>query len=404
MAPKKIRKLMAANRGEIAIRIFRAATELGIATVAIYSDEDKLSLHRYKADEAYLVGKGKKPVDAYLGIDEIIELAKRIEVDAIHPGYGFLSENAEFAEMVRKMRMRFIGPRPEMIRLMGNKVQARAAMEKAGLPLLPGARRFVPFSAGRHAEDPEAGRGFFQLENLDHLPLPDFDDYFETLSGFSAAKRFFPTLPVEFSRGCWWQREAGDGVLGQPQQLPHYLPRDFLYSSRACTARSYTSVGTMLPRIVEHLAPAGVTFHADLRAATHLTGFDPAVVLPAGPDDFDTEWLSLVLGLKVVDGLDEAIEHIAAHSTAHSDGILTENSENAARFIAEHSAQAVAWLVESGVPFSPDPQGPLGLHLTREGGHAVRRIAHAADATAACTRAAPNARPRSTPSPTSTTR
>ena len=85
---------MAANRGEIAIRIFRACTELGISTVAIYSEEDKLSLHRYKADEAYPVGKGKSPIDAYLGIDEIIALAKKREVDAIHPGYGFLAENA----------------------------------------------------------------------------------------------------------------------------------------------------------------------------------------------------------------------------------------------------------------------------------------------------------------------
>ncbi len=100
-APSRpIRRVLAANRGEIAIRIFRAATELGMGTVAIYSAEDRLSLHRYKADEAYLVGKGKGPVEAYLGIDEIIALAREKEVDAIHPGYGFLSENPEFAERV----------------------------------------------------------------------------------------------------------------------------------------------------------------------------------------------------------------------------------------------------------------------------------------------------------------
>src|SRR6187549_3149870 len=97
-APRPIRKLLCANRGEIAIRVFRAATELGIRTVAVFSNEDRVHLHRYKADEAYLVGRGKGPVAAYLAIDEIVEVARRAEVDAIHPGYGFLSERAAFAK------------------------------------------------------------------------------------------------------------------------------------------------------------------------------------------------------------------------------------------------------------------------------------------------------------------
>ncbi|MBI5067128.1 MAG: pyruvate carboxylase [Deltaproteobacteria bacterium] len=138
MTPRKIKKLMAANRGEIAIRIFRAATELGIGTVAIYSDEDKLGLHRYKADEAYLVGKGKKPIDAYLGIDEIISIARRAEVDAIHPGYGFLSENAEFAEKVEAAGLVFVGPTAEMQRKLGDKVAGRKAAIAAGVPVVPG--------------------------------------------------------------------------------------------------------------------------------------------------------------------------------------------------------------------------------------------------------------------------
>src|SRR5438093_11402224 len=92
-AARVFRKILAANRGEIAIRVFRAATELEIATVAVYSHEDRLSLHRYKADEAYLIGEGKGPVAAYLGIEEIVALARAKGVDAIHPGYGFLSEN-----------------------------------------------------------------------------------------------------------------------------------------------------------------------------------------------------------------------------------------------------------------------------------------------------------------------
>jgi pyruvate carboxylase len=136
--PIPFRKVMAANRGEIAIRIFRACTELGIKTVAIYSEEDRLSLHRYKADEAYLIGKGKAPIDAYLDIDEIIDLARRIECDAIHPGYGFLSENAEFTEACERAGIFFIGPTAEMQRKLGDKVAGRKAAQAAGVPIVPG--------------------------------------------------------------------------------------------------------------------------------------------------------------------------------------------------------------------------------------------------------------------------
>ena len=142
------RRVMAANRGEIAIRIFRACTELGIQTVAIYSEEDRLSLHRYKADEAYLVGKGKAPIDAYLGIDEIVGLARRLEVDAIHPGYGFLSENAEFAEACERSGIVFIGPTAEMQRKLGDKVAGRKAALAAGVPVVPGTAEPV-----RHDEE-----------------------------------------------------------------------------------------------------------------------------------------------------------------------------------------------------------------------------------------------------------
>jgi pyruvate carboxylase len=134
----RFRKVMAANRGEIAIRIFRACTELGIGTVAIYSEEDKLSLHRYKADEAYLVGKGKQPIDAYMGIDEIIALALKADVDAIHPGYGFLAENADFAEECRVNGITFIGPTAEMMRALGDKVAGRKAAVAAGVNVVPG--------------------------------------------------------------------------------------------------------------------------------------------------------------------------------------------------------------------------------------------------------------------------
>ncbi len=137
---KPFRKIMVANRGEIAIRVFRAATELGIGTVAVYSQEDRLNLHRYKADEAYLIGQGKSPVSAYLGIEEIIELALDKGVDAIHPGYGFLSENPDFARACEKAGIAFIGPSSRVLEAMGDKVAARAIAEKAGVPVIPGTR------------------------------------------------------------------------------------------------------------------------------------------------------------------------------------------------------------------------------------------------------------------------
>lgn len=138
MQKQKFHKVMAANRGEIAIRIFRACTELDIGTVAIYSEEDKLSLHRYKADEAYLIGKGKAPIDAYLGIDEIIALALKADVDAIHPGYGFLAENAEFAEKCEANGIVFIGPTADMQRALGDKVAGRKAAIAADVNVVPG--------------------------------------------------------------------------------------------------------------------------------------------------------------------------------------------------------------------------------------------------------------------------
>lgn len=111
--------------GEIAIRVFRACTELGIRSVAIYSEQDKMQMHRQKADEGYLVGRGLPPVQAYLNIPEIIQVAKENNVDAIHPGYGFLSERSDFAQAVTDAGIRFIGPNPKVVQQMGDKVLQR---------------------------------------------------------------------------------------------------------------------------------------------------------------------------------------------------------------------------------------------------------------------------------------
>jgi len=135
---KRIEKVLVANRGEIAIRVFRACTELNIRTVAIYSKEDLGSYHRYKADEAYLVGEGKKPIEAYLDIEGIIDIAKKSNADAIHPGYGFLSENIEFARRCEEEGIIFIGPKTVHLDMFGDKVKAKEQAKRAEIPVIPG--------------------------------------------------------------------------------------------------------------------------------------------------------------------------------------------------------------------------------------------------------------------------
>ena len=157
--PPRQKKLLVANRSEIAIRVFRAATELGLRTVAIYAQEDRLSVHRFKADEAYLVGEGKGPVGAYLDIEGIISIAKEHGVDLIHPGYGFLSENAKFARACREAGIEFVGPKADLLDLMGDKVAARALTQKLKVPTLPG------------TEDPVSDRGE-ALKIAAHIGFP----------------------------------------------------------------------------------------------------------------------------------------------------------------------------------------------------------------------------------------
>nr|WP_276717633.1 pyruvate carboxylase [Caloranaerobacter azorensis] len=146
---KKFKKILVANRGEIAIRIFRACNELGIRTVAIYSNEDKCSLFRTKADESYLIGKNKGPIEAYLSIDEIINLALKKGVDAIHPGYGFLSENPEFAKKCEEAGIEFIGPTHIMMEQLGDKIKSKLVAKSVGVPVIPGIEK--PISSEEEA-------------------------------------------------------------------------------------------------------------------------------------------------------------------------------------------------------------------------------------------------------------
>ena len=133
---KNIHRLLVANRGEIAIRIFRAASELNIRTIAVYTYEDRYSLHRYKADESYQIGTNEEPLKPYLDIEEILRIARRQKVDAIHPGYGFLSENVEFARRCREEGIKFVGPAPEVMEQLGNKIRAKVVARAAEVPVI----------------------------------------------------------------------------------------------------------------------------------------------------------------------------------------------------------------------------------------------------------------------------
>ena len=179
---KKFKRVLVANRGEIAIRIFRACHELGIRTVAIYSEEDNCSLFRTKADESYMIGKDKGPVDAYLDINEIINLALKKGVDAIHPGYGFLSENPEFARKCEEAGIEFIGPTSDMMERLGDKIKSKIEAQKVGVPTIPGVQkaiktkedvikyaRFCGYPVMLKAASGGGGRGMRIVETEDEL-------------------------------------------------------------------------------------------------------------------------------------------------------------------------------------------------------------------------------------------
>src|SRR5262245_36005530 len=137
MPTRPIRRLLVANRGEISIRVQRAAIELGVGTVAVFSQEDRFALHRFKADEAYLVGKGRTPVQAYLDVDDLLRIAKLAVCDGVHPGYGFLAEQPAFARACIAAGLTWVGPSPEVMEILGNKVAARALAKRASVPVCP---------------------------------------------------------------------------------------------------------------------------------------------------------------------------------------------------------------------------------------------------------------------------
>ena len=202
-----IRSILIANRSEIAIRVMRAAAEMRIRTIAVYSQQDRQALHRFKADESYVVGEGKKPLAAYLDGEDILRIAKRAGADAIHPGYGFLSENPDFAESVIAAGLLWIGPTPEVMRTLGNKVAARHAAVAAGVPVMPATPPLptdvaectrmaaeVGFPVMLKASWGGGGRGMRVIENAAELPAALEASRREALAAFGNDEVYFEKL------------------------------------------------------------------------------------------------------------------------------------------------------------------------------------------------------------------
>ncbi|MEO1529466.1 MAG: biotin carboxylase N-terminal domain-containing protein, partial [Planctomycetota bacterium] len=232
MTIRPIRKLLVANRSEIATRVFRSATELGIRTVAIYSYEDRYALHRFKADEAYQVGEAGEPIRSYLNIDAIVALCKKHNVDAVHPGYGFLSERAGFAEALEKEGILFVGPSVRSLKQLGDKMSARELAEKAGVPVLGGKNEplsgadaalalaeSMGYPVMLKAAHGGGGRGMRVVKSADELPAALEAAQRESKTAFGSDEVFLERF-VQRARHIEVQ------ILGDGKNLLHLYERD----------------------------------------------------------------------------------------------------------------------------------------------------------------------------------
>lgn len=286
---KKFKKVLVANRGEIAIRVIRACKELGIRTVAIYSEEDKNALFRTKADESYKIGKGKSPVDVYLSISEIIELAKAKNVDAIHPGYGFLAENSDFARKCAEAGIEFIGPTGEMMDKLGDKIQSKILAKSVDVQTIPGveaaikseedAKKFADFAGYPvmlKAAAGGGGRGMRIVRDPSDL-IPEFNSaQSESLKAFGSDAVFiekyvenpkhieiqvlgdkYGSCVHMFERDCSIQRRHQKVVEFTPAQtiseeLRQSLCEDALKIARAVNYRSAGTVEFLVDKDENH--------------------------------------------------------------------------------------------------------------------------------------------------------
>lgn len=261
----QIKRLLAANRSEIAIRIFRSAHELGIRTVAIYSHEDRYALHRFKADEAYEIGKPGQPIQAYLDIESIVALAKSHGIDAIHPGYGFLSENSQFAQACSDAGIIFVGPRVETLRELGDKISARKTAEKAGVPILSG--------SGGVIRDAEQGRqvagqvGFPVILKAAHggggRGMRVVRDPAEFQTAYEQARResltAFGSPEIFVERYIQYARHVEVQLLGdQHSQLVHLFERDCSVQRRHQKVVEIAPAPSLDPGLREALCDAAV--------------------------------------------------------------------------------------------------------------------------------------------------
>ena len=294
-----MKKLLVANRSEIAVRIFRSASELNLRTVAIYAEEDRFGVHRFKADEAYLVGKGKGPVAAYLDIESIISIAKEKRVDMIHPGYGFLSENADFARACEDAGIVFIGPRPGLLESMGDKVAAKKAADAAGVPTLPATPKPVSKPAealrwGRKIGFPliikaafgGGGRGMRVVQKEE-----DLKDMLEEAQG--EAERAFGNPAVFLERYVGRAKHLEVQVLGDRKgNVVHLHERD------CSVQRRYQKVVEVAPSIglpdevVNSLCGAGVEL-------ANKIGYDNAGTVEFLLDQDTNEWFFIEMNPRI---------------------------------------------------------------------------------------------------------
>ncbi|MCA9122463.1 MAG: pyruvate carboxylase [Planctomycetaceae bacterium] len=271
---KTIKRLLAANRSEIAIRIFRSAHELGIRTVAIYSHEDRYALHRFKADEAYEVGKPGEPIQAYLNIDGILAIAKKYDIDAIHPGYGFLSENPQFAQACDEAGIIFVGPRVETLQQLGDKISARKIAERAGVPVLGGGGSAI--RDAEHGKKLTAKVGFPVILKAAHggggrgmrvvREAAEFESAFEQARRESLTAFGSPDIFVE--KYIQRARHIEVQLLGDKHQnLVHLFERDCSVQRRHQKVVEIAPAPNLDPKVREALCDAAIAIGREVNYA-----------------------------------------------------------------------------------------------------------------------------------------